>query len=223
VTTSPVTSSRPPKSTSRVRKRPRGGSCARQLVEVLYSCRIWSAHGGIWTHQMSVYSLKDVASTLAFPYNRDQMRGQTSFETYPIFCWRKAQIVQRLVRLVVADQHFTKSVHRLARAYMLFQPVRSGGKHLATSIPRNPTIVRVTHHVSTCAGLQCRCSASGFIALCRIINTSTRKSFVERRDTVRSSYRRHLAYPSFSLRHRIMITEDQEKRPITLSMSCMKT
>jgi hypothetical protein len=96
---------------------------------------------------------KHVAIHAAFPYNRDQMRGQTSFDAYPIFCGRKAQIVQRLVRLVVADQHFTKSVHRLERTYVLSQPVHSGGKHFAASIPRNPTIVRVTHYASTCAGL----------------------------------------------------------------------
>ena len=37
------------------------------------------------------------------------MRGQTSFEAYPIFFGRRrAQIVKRLVRLVVADQQFTK-------------------------------------------------------------------------------------------------------------------
>jgi hypothetical protein len=144
-----------------------------------YSCRIGAPHGGIRTHRMSVlFALgltKHVAIHAAFPYNRDQMRGQTSFDAYPIFCGRKAQIVQRLVRLVVADQHFTKSVHRLERTYVLSQPMCSGGKHFAASIPRNPTIVRVTHYASTCAGLQCKCSASGFIVLCGIIIACTRE------------------------------------------------
>jgi hypothetical protein len=43
VTTSLVTSLRPPKPTPRARRRPRGGSCARQLVEVLL--QDWSAMG----------------------------------------------------------------------------------------------------------------------------------------------------------------------------------
>ena len=51
---------------------------------------------------------KHVAIHAALPYNRDQMRGQTSFDAYHVFCGRKAQIVQRLVCIVVADQHFTK-------------------------------------------------------------------------------------------------------------------
>ena len=107
---------------------------------------------------------KHVAIHAAFLYNRDQMVEQTNFDAYHILGGRMVQIVQRLVRLVAADQHFTKSVHRLPRTYMFSQLVYSGGKHVAASIPRNPTIVRVTHYVSTCAGLQCKCSASGFIA-----------------------------------------------------------
>ena len=174
MTTSPVTSPRPPKSTPRARRLPRG---ARQLVEVLL--QNWStAWGNLDTSDERVFALgmtNHVAILAAFPYNRNKMSEQTSSDAYPIFCGRKAQIFQRLVPLVVADQHFTKSVHRLARTCVLSQPVRSAGKHFSASIPRNPTIVRLTHYVSTGAGLRCKCPASRFIALCRIISTSTRK------------------------------------------------
>jgi hypothetical protein len=146
VTTSPVTSPRPPKVlTGEETTTWRAPACRGTPPEL---DRAW---GNLDTSGC-VYSPKHVAIPAAFPYNRDQMSGQTSFDAYPIFCGRNAQIVQRLVRLVVADQHFTKSVHRLVRTYMLSQPVRSGGKHFAASLPRNPTTVHVTHYVSTCAG-----------------------------------------------------------------------
>ena len=116
----------------------------------------------------------NVAIHAVSPCNRDQMSEQTSFDALHIFASERPRLTSA-VCVVVADQHFTKSVHRLARTYMLSQPVHSGGKLFAASIPRNPTIVHVTHYVLTCAGLQCNCSASVFIALCRIISTSTRK------------------------------------------------
>jgi hypothetical protein len=104
-----------------------------------YSSRIGAPHGGICTHRMSLYApwvTKHVAIHAAFLYNRDQMEEQTNFDAYHIFGGRMVQIVQRLVRLVAADQHFTKSVHRLPRTYMFSQLAYSGGKHVAASIPR---------------------------------------------------------------------------------------
>ena len=43
---------------------------------------------------------KHVTIHVAFLYNRDQMRGPTSFDAYHIFAGRKAQIVQHLERLL---------------------------------------------------------------------------------------------------------------------------
>ena len=122
-----------------------------------------SAHIG-WA-SMRLGLTMHVTIYAAFPYNRDQMRGQTSFDAYHIFWGRKVQIVQRLVRLVLyeVDTDWRERCPSQCIARV---------KHFVASIPRNPTVVRVTHYVSTCAGLHCKCSASGFIALC---STSTRK------------------------------------------------
>ena len=143
-----------------------------------YSCRIGVPHGGICTHRMSLYApcglTKYVAIHAAFPYNRDQMREQTCFDAYHIFCGRKAQVFQCLVRPVVADQHFTKSVYRLARTYMLSQPVHRGGKHFLhpfLGIPRSSASLTMCQPAQVCSA-----SVQRFVALCGIISTSTRNS-----------------------------------------------
>ena len=74
-----------------------------------------------------------------------QIRGQTCFEAYRILGGRTAQITQRLVRLDVADQHFTKSVHRPVRAYML-SPSRCAAGDSTLLHQFIPTIIRTTHY-----------------------------------------------------------------------------
>ena len=103
------------------------------------------------------------------------LQGQGPRWLIVILCLSERLRLTSAVCVVVADQPFAKSVLRLGRTYMLSQPVHSGGKLFVASIPRNLTIVHVTRYVLTCAGLQCNCSASVFIALRRIISTSTRK------------------------------------------------
>ena len=132
-----------------------------------YSCIIGAPHRGICAHRMSLYApwvdqARRHPRCVSLQSRSDG--GANKFRCLPYFRGANGSDCPALSMPVVADQNFTKSVHRLARTYMLSQSVHSGGKHFAASIPRNLTIVRVTHYVSTCAGLQCKCSASGFIA-----------------------------------------------------------
>ena len=92
VTTSPVTSPRPPKSTPRARDYRVGGSCARQLVEVLL--QNWST---VWrnldTSDERLFALrltKHVAIHAAFPYNRDQ--GADKFRCLPYFAGERPRL-----------------------------------------------------------------------------------------------------------------------------------
>ena len=171
-------------------------------------------------HRKSLYSpclTKHVEIHPAFPYNRYQIRGQTSFEAYPIFYGRKAQIFLRLVRL---RSRYTDWRERTCCPSQWIAGVN-------TLLYPFLWISLSSASLAMCRPAQ-GCSASvppldSLIYTGSSVLVSGNSLLKAKHSPLFVIYRRHLAYPSLSLRHRIIITEDQEKHPITLSMSCMKT
>ena len=144
-----------------------------QLIEVLLQNWSTGESAHISCASMRLELTKYVAIYAAFPYNRDQMRGQTSFDAHHIFlrakgpdCPAPSALSFRRSTLYEVGAPTGANVHIVPASVQR-------GKH--ASIPRNPTIVRDTHYESTSARLQCKCSTSGSIALFRIISTSIRK------------------------------------------------